>query len=174
MRKLKKHPYTVIKRLKYIHQNKTQLKELLVDLGIHDTVGAVALDKNGNVAAGVSTGGAGAMVPGRVGDCPQIGCGMYADNEFGAIATTGTGENIARIVLARQIGFHLEKKKTPKQAGILGITKLHQRTGGDAGALILTPQGQLALVHTDSMIGGYCINGKKIVVGHEFEKLKNI
>lgn len=173
IKRLLQTPASVKQRWKLIRQKNVSLKKLIDELGVHDTVGAVALDKFGNLAAGVSTGGAGSMIPGRVGDCPQIGCGMYADNDFGAIATSGKGENIARTVLSRQIGFFLELKKSPKQAGILGIERLIEKTNGGAGALILTRQGQLAIVHTDSFAAGYSINGQKIVAGSKFSFIRN-
>lgn len=69
--------------------------------GDHDTVGAVAIDAQGAVAAAVSTGGLTGKRPGRVGDTPCVGCGGYADNTCGACVTTGVGEHILRVCLAR-------------------------------------------------------------------------
>ncbi|MFQ5694585.1 MAG: isoaspartyl peptidase/L-asparaginase, partial [Terriglobia bacterium] len=65
------------------------------------TVGAVALDAQGNLAAGTSTGGTTLKYPGRVGDSPLIGCGCYADNQAGAVSSTGHGESIMKVVLAK-------------------------------------------------------------------------
>src|SRR2546422_1413381 len=67
-----------------------------------ETVGAVALDRRGTLAAGTSTGGIAFMLPGRVGDSPLIGCGIYADNEAGAVSMTGLGESIIRIAVDRK------------------------------------------------------------------------
>lgn len=67
------------------------------------TVGAVALDSNGDVAGGSSTGGVALMLPGRVGDTPIIGAGVYADNRTGAVSCTGKGEDIIRIALSKEI-----------------------------------------------------------------------
>ena len=67
----------------------------------HDTVGAIVLDRAGNLAAGTSTGGMPFKPPGRVGDSPFIGAGLYADNETGAVSTTGHGERIIPLVLAK-------------------------------------------------------------------------
>src|SRR5438309_2989409 len=67
----------------------------------HDTVGAVALDSNGNIAAATSTGGTLNKAPGRLGDSSLIGCGCYADNESAAASTTGWGEPIMKLVLAK-------------------------------------------------------------------------
>lgn len=71
--------------------------------GDHDTVGAVAIDALGRVAAAVSTGGLTGKRPGRVGDTPCVGCGAYADVEVGASVTTGVGEHILRVCLARLV-----------------------------------------------------------------------
>jgi beta-aspartyl-peptidase (threonine type) len=65
-----------------------------------DTVGAVALDQRGHLAAGTSTGGTANKLPGRVGDSPLIGCGLYADDQSGACSSTGWGESIIKVVLA--------------------------------------------------------------------------
>jgi len=68
-----------------------------------ETVGAVALDSNGNVAAATSTGGFSLKFPGRIGDSPLIGCGTYADNKAGACSATGIGEIAIRLVLAKNV-----------------------------------------------------------------------
>src|SRR5512140_2073396 len=65
----------------------------------HGTVGAVALDKAGNLVAGTSTGGTPNKYPGRVGDSPLIGCGTYADNALGAVSATGWGESLIKVVM---------------------------------------------------------------------------
>ena len=71
----------------------------------HETVGAVAVDSYGNIAAATSTGGITAKRPGRVGDSPLIGCGAYADNDSAGVSCTGNGEAIAKITLARLVSF---------------------------------------------------------------------
>ncbi|MEQ1563348.1 MAG: isoaspartyl peptidase/L-asparaginase, partial [Nitrospiraceae bacterium] len=82
----------------------------------HGTVGAVALDQFGTVAAGASTGGVDSMLPGRVGDSPLIGCGVYADNLSGAVSMTGMGEGIIRLVIAKTICDYLAMGKSPAVA----------------------------------------------------------
>ena len=72
------------------------------DTGVHDTVGAVALDCHGAIAAGTSTGGITLKLPGRVGDSPLIGSGAYADSALGGASTTGHGESIMRVLLAHR------------------------------------------------------------------------
>jgi isoaspartyl peptidase/L-asparaginase-like protein (Ntn-hydrolase superfamily) len=76
---------------------------------IHDTIGVVAIDKNGNIAAGCSTSGLAFKMPGRVGDSPIIGSGVYADNLAGGASATGLGENIMRFCLTRiVVGYMYE------------------------------------------------------------------
>ncbi|RUS81926.1 hypothetical protein EGW08_010312 [Elysia chlorotica] len=77
-----------------------------------DTVGAVAMDATGNVAAATSTGGTTAKLPGRVGDSPIIGAGAYADSDVGAVSTTGDGESIMKVCLARRTVELLEQSQT--------------------------------------------------------------
>jgi L-asparaginase / beta-aspartyl-peptidase len=122
----------------------------------HGTVGAVALDRSGTVAAGASTGGIDRMLPGRVGDTPMIGCGVYADNESGAVSMTGLGEGIIRIALAKEICDRLAQGRLPAAAARLVLRKLVTRVQGTAGALVLAPDGRFAIRHsTPHMIAGY-------------------
>jgi len=122
----------------------------------HGTVGAVALDRFGTVVAGSSTGGIDGMLPGRVGDTPLIGCGVYADNQSGAVSMTGIGEGIIRIAMAKEICDRLDEGATPKTAVRHVLKKLVDRIHGSAGALVLTPDGRFAIRHsTPHMIAGY-------------------
>ena len=122
----------------------------------HGTVGAVALDQTGTVAAGASTGGIDRMLPGRVGDTPIIGCGVYADNESGAVSITGWGESIIRLAVAKEICDRLTKGNTPATAARLVLQKLVARIDGSAGCLVLTPEGQFTIRHsTTHMMAGW-------------------
>ena len=96
----------------------------------HGTVGAVALDRSGTVAAGASTGGIDSMLPGRVGDSPLIGCGVYADNQSGAVSMTGTGEGIIRLVIAKSICDRLAMGKSPAVAARQVLRMLVSRING--------------------------------------------
>lgn len=121
-----------------------------------ETVGAVALDKRGHVAAGASTGGIARMLPGRVGDTPLIGCGIYADDEAGAVSMTGLGESIIRIAVAKEIVDRLEAGASPPVAVRTVLRKLVSRVMGSAGALVLAPDGRFTIRHTTPrMIAGY-------------------
>ncbi|GIV97272.1 MAG: peptidase T [Herpetosiphonaceae bacterium] len=102
-----------------------------------DTVGAVALDAAGNLAAATSTGGINGKAPGRIGDSPLPGGGFYADNLVGACSTTGWGESLARTLTARRAIEGLERGLTPAQAARAAIDLLGQRIAGGEGGLIL-------------------------------------
>lgn len=80
----------------------------LSEQDIHGTVGAVALDKNGDLAAATSTGGRANKLPGRVGDSAVLGAGTYADNRFCALSATGSGEHFSRVMLGRRLADLLE------------------------------------------------------------------
>lgn len=136
-----------------------------------ETVGVVALDQAGNVAAGASTGGAGLMLPGRVGDTPQIGSGVYADNEAGAVSMTGRGEGIIRVVVAKEIADRLEAGASPDRAAQAVLRKLAQRINGTAGTLVLAPNGRFAIAHTSPRMAAGHWNGKgKPVVADVFNR----
>ncbi len=109
-----------------------------------DTVGAVALDLQGNVAAACSTGGMSMKKPGRVGDSPLPGGGYYADSLVGGCVTTGWGETIARVLLARRAVEGMERGLDPQAAAQAALAFLAQRTGGWAGLIVLSRQGQVA------------------------------
>ena len=122
----------------------------------HGTVGAVALDWSGTVAAGASTGGIDSMLPGRVGDSPLIGCGVYADNQSGAVSMTGIGEGIIRLVIAKTICDHLAMGKSPAVAARQVLRILVSRILGSAGALVVSPDGRFAIRHvTPHMAAGW-------------------
>ncbi|MGE3978152.1 MAG: isoaspartyl peptidase/L-asparaginase family protein [Nitrospira sp.] len=133
----------------------------------HGTVGAVVLDRTGTVAAGASTGGIDVMLPGRVGDTPIIGCGVYADNESGAVSMTGWGESIIRLAVAKEICDRLGQGKAPATAARLVLRKLVARIYGSAGCLVLTPEGRFAIRHSTPhmMAGWWDGKGEPIVKG---------
>ncbi len=113
-----------------------------------DTVGAVALDRAGHTAAATSTGGAGAMLPGRIGDSPLIGCGLYADDRAGAVSMTGPGEPIIRLAAAKEICLRMERGAGPRAAAAAVLRRLKTRAGGEAGAIVLNPRGRWTVHHT--------------------------
>ena len=130
------------------------------------TVGALALDTAGNLAAGASTGGIHAMIPGRVGDTPIIGAGVYAENAQGAVSCTGVGEYIVRLSLAKEICMNLGSMP-PRAASSLSLKRL-VRTGGTAGVIVLDNRGRFSIVHsTRFMAAGYA-DKKGIIVKEGF------
>ncbi len=131
----------------------------------HGTVGAVALDESGTVAAGASTGGIDSMLPGRVGDTPLIGCGVYADNRSGAVSMTGLGEGIIRLAIAKTICDRLALGKTPLVAARQVLRQLVSRINGAAGTLVITPDGRFGITHvTPRMAAGWCGETAKPIV----------
>jgi len=109
------------------------------------TVGVVALDRKGNLAAGTSTGGSQAKLPGRVGDSPIIGAGTYASNQSCAVSATGSGEYFIRLGVAREVCNLVQFKGMPlQQAADHVIHKELKALDGEGGVIALTPDGQLA------------------------------
>lgn len=107
-----------------------------------DTVGCVALDEAGHVAAGTSTGGTPNKMPGRVGDVPMVGCGFYADDEFGGASCTGWGESIAKVLLARLALHRLYRLGDPMAAARAAIQVLSDKANGLGGIVLLSPDGR--------------------------------
>jgi len=110
-----------------------------------DTVGAVAVDAEGNLAAATSTGGSVGKHPGRVGDSPLIGVGTYADNEVGAVSATGEGEAIMRVALCSRALELLRAAGDPEAAVRRAIDEMKRRVGGVGGLILLAPGGRMAL-----------------------------
>lgn len=121
--------------------------ETAVHLQSHDTVGAVALDDNGNLAAATSTGGTLNKTPGRVGDSSLIGCGCYADNLSAAVSLTGWGEPIMKLVLGKWAVDRVASGSAPEQASSDAIAYLFRRLGGHGGMILLGPDGRFGIAH---------------------------
>ena len=113
----------------------------------HDTVGAVALDGRGNLAAATSTGGTLNKSPGRVGDSSLIGCGCYADNLSAAVSLTGWGEPIMKLVLGKWAVDRVQQGTPPAQAAEEAIAYLFHRLGGHGGIILLGPMGRIGVAH---------------------------
>ena len=121
----------------------------------HDTVGAVALDAHGNLAAATSTGGTLNKTPGRVGDSSLIGCGCYADNLAAAVSLTGWGEPIMKLVLGKWATDRVAAGSAPEFAAREAISYLHNRLGGHGGIILLGPDGRFGMAHnTPAMAWG--------------------
>ncbi len=130
------------------------------------TVGCVALDKNGNLAAGTSTGGMTFKRFGRIGDSPIIGAGTYANNNTCAISCTGHGEYFIRNVVAYDISALMEYKglSLNKAAEKVVLDKL-VKAGGDGGIIGIDKYGNIAMpFNTKSMFRGFSLDGQEPVV----------
>jgi len=130
------------------------------------TVGAVAVDAAGNLAAGTSTGGMSNKQYGRVGDSPIIGAGTYADNRSCAVSCTGHGEFFIRYTVARDICLLMEYKGMKVgQAAEEVIGRKLKEAGGEGAAIALDPQGNFAMAHnTEGLYRGYVTSDGKIAV----------
>jgi beta-aspartyl-peptidase (threonine type) len=113
----------------------------------HDTVGAVALDAAGNLAAATSTGGTLSKTPGRVGDSSLIGCGCYADNLSAAVSLTGWGEPIMKLVLGKWAVDRVAAGAAPEEAAAAAIAYLYDRLGGHGGIILMGPDGRVGIAH---------------------------
>ena len=130
------------------------------------TVGAVALDSKGAVAAGTSTGGIPNKFPGRVGDSPLIGCGTYADNNIGAVSTSGWGEAMIKVVMAKTVVDLMElKRMTPTEAVQDALRILEKKTRGYGGIIALNPRGEIGIAfNTPRMARAYQVSSMRLPV----------
>lgn len=110
---------------------------------VSDTVGAVALDAAGHLAAATSTGGTCNKWPGRVGDSPVVGAGAYADDQLGAVSCTGHGESILRVCLALQACQALARDPDAMAVAEAAMALLADRTGGEGGLILVGRDGRL-------------------------------
>ena len=124
-----------------------QVPDLFAPAISHDTVGAVALDAEGNIAAATSTGGTLNKAPGRLGDSSLIGCGCYADNESAAASLTGWGEPIMKLVLAKWSVDRVLAGNIPEWAAQEAINYLKARVNGHGGIILLDAQGRFGIAH---------------------------
>jgi len=122
--------------------------DLFAPTDSHDTVGAVALDAEGNIAAATSTGGTLNKAPGRLGDSSLIGCGCYADNRTAAASTTGWGEPIMKLVLAKWAADRVASGNVPEWAAAEAIDYLKTRVNGHGGMILLDARGRFGISHS--------------------------
>jgi beta-aspartyl-peptidase (threonine type) len=107
------------------------------------TIGAVAVDAKGHVAACTSTGGTPYKRPGRVGDTPIIGAGTYADDREAAASSTGLGEAILKVTMARAACLRVRDGLSPRAAAVAAVGLLKERAHGDGGIILAGPDGRL-------------------------------
>lgn len=130
------------------------------------TVGALALDRNGNLAAGTSTGGRTNKRYGRIGDTPLIGAGTYADNKSCAVSATGHGEYFIRGVVAYDIAAMIEYRGFSLNEAVQeAIHKKLTRAGGSGGVIALDARGNIAMTfNTEGMYRGYIRGNEEAVI----------
>jgi beta-aspartyl-peptidase (threonine type) len=133
----------------------------------HDTVGAVALDSSGNIAAATSTGGTLNKAPGRLGDSSLIGCGCYADNQSAAVSTTGWGEPIMKLVLAKWAADRVASGNLPQWIAAEAMNYLKERVNGHGGIILLDTQGRFGLAHSTPRMAWALQTSEKLEFGIE-------
>jgi len=127
------------------------------------TVGAVAMDTQGNLAAATSTGGTPRKLPGRVGDSPIIGAGTYANNKYGAASATGWGESIMKILLSKT-ACDLLKEKTAEEAAQISIELLEESVQGWGGVILIDKNGNYGFANnTTKMAFAYAEPSGEII-----------
>ncbi len=131
------------------------------------TVGAVAWDGAGSVAAATSTGGTVGKPPGRIGDSPILGAGTWADDRTGACSATGIGEAILRLGLARGVCDRARALGDAQAAADAMLVEFTDRVGGSGGFILVTPDGQVGIArNTATMSHAVARDGAAVVTGH--------
>jgi L-asparaginase / beta-aspartyl-peptidase len=133
----------------------------------HGTVGAVALDRCGHIAAATSTGGYDAKVPGRVGDSPVVGAGVYADDAVGGFSATGHGELFIRYSIAKDVADRMRYLHEPLAVAMRFdiLRRLDPKHGGDGALIGLDRRGNVAMIwNAAGMFRGYATDAEAPVV----------
>ncbi len=128
------------------------------------TVGAVALDKAGHLAAATSTGGIFNKQPGRVGDSAVIGAGTYADDTLGAGSATGDGEAIIRAAMTRTAVELLRDGRDPTRAAQIAVELLRERTGGEGGVILIDALGRVGYAYNTPAMSVAFFAGDTLVI----------
>lgn len=130
------------------------------------TVGAVAIDERGRIAAATSTGGTPNKLPGRLGDSSIVGCGAYADDESAGVSATGWGESIMKVTLASRICQLVEQEKSAMEAAQMAVDRLGSKVDGLGGVIVIDHEGEIGYAHnTPCMaIGIGAGNGVEVMI----------
>lgn len=157
--RLKRGPLNA--RLAWVRKNPLLLRQH-PEIIKHDTVGAAAMDAEGNFAAAASTGGTTMKLPGRIGDTPQIGSGVYSDNRCGAATVTGWGEVAIKLTISKAVCLAMEGGIPASRAAELAVKTASKRLKGDLGVVAIDRHGKLAAVHnTPYMPWSYWVTGMR-------------
>ena len=133
-------------RFAWLRKNPELIRDYPGILG-HDTVGAVAVDKDGNYASAASTGGMAMKLPGRIGDTPLIGSGLYSDNRLGTATATGWGEIAVKLSLSRTVCLMMGDGLSATKAAETCVQMASERLRGHAGIIAIDRMGKVAAVH---------------------------
>ena len=140
-------------RKQYEEWKKNSKYETTINIENHDTIGMLAIDKNGDIAGACTTSGMAYKVAGRVGDSPIIGAGLYVDNEVGGATATGVGEEVIRTVGSFLIVELMRQGMSPQEACEEGVKRIMKKNEGredfQIGFLAINKQGET---------GGYCVH----------------
>nr|WP_299383252.1 N(4)-(beta-N-acetylglucosaminyl)-L-asparaginase [Allomuricauda sp.] len=138
---------------KWEEWKKTSKYETIINIENHDTIGMLAIDKNGDIAGACTTSGMGYKMAGRVGDSPIIGAGLFVDNEVGGATATGVGEEVVRTVGSFLIVELMRQGKSPQEACEEGVKRIMKKNEGrkdfQIGFIAVNKQGET---------GGYCVH----------------
>ncbi len=136
----------------WLEWKKTSEYKPIINIENHDTIGILAIDKNGAISGACTTSGMGYKYAGRVGDSPIIGAGLFVDNEIGAATATGVGEEVVRTVGSFLIVELMRQGKSPQEACEEGVKRImaknKDRTDFQIGFIAINKKGET---------GGYCI-----------------
>jgi len=140
-------------RLEWEEWKKTSKYETVINIENHDTIGMLAIDKNGDIAGACTTSGMGYKYAGRVGDSPIIGAGLFVDNEIGGATATGVGEEVVRTVGSFLIVELMRQGKSPQAACEEGVKRIMEKNEGrddfQIGFIAINKKGET---------GGYCVH----------------
>jgi beta-aspartyl-peptidase (threonine type) len=131
-----------------------------------DTVGAVALDADGNLASATSTGGVRDQLPGRVGDSPLVGSGGYADNRTAAVGATGRGEDLMKVIISKQVCDFVAAGLSAQKACDAAIKLLEERVDGRGGLIAIDSSGEIGIAfNTRMMPHAYVVENGVVISG---------
>lgn len=157
----KKENLLTLEKFSIYNEKINEKKTFLDHVFSGDTVGACAVDKDGNIVSGTSTGGILLKMRGRIGDTPCPGCGTYA-TPFCAVSATGFGESIMKVVLAKSICDKVESGINVKEACKSGILELERKTKGFAGVIAITKDCEIGFYkNTETMPVAFIKKGDK-------------
>jgi beta-aspartyl-peptidase (threonine type) len=143
---------------RWLDQRAAQVQEKHWKYG---TVGAVAVDSKGRLAAATSTGGLMNKYPGRVGDSPLVGCGFYAD-EYAAVSCTGIGEDFVRLLIARRAAEFVAQGSSAQRAADEAMDLLATRTSGTGALIVVDAQGRVGSAKVSQHMPYASISGEMV------------